>query len=265
MKIGIMLGAMNPIDPPASAAATAAATDPAAAAAVAPAARGVLGSEADDTRSTLIRAGIDLFGRQGYDGTSTREIARAAGVNIAGIAYHFGGKSGLHRACGEAIATIVLDSIGVVDTSGAMIDRLDPDTAGEIFVAAARGLALFMLGRPEAESIARFMVREQMDPSPTFTVLYETLIRPRHEAMCRLFARATGEEATSEAVVIAVSAMFGEIMFFRVGRATALARLGWDQIDAGRLETILSVVTASMCATIAARRAATTSARDANP
>ncbi len=231
--------------------------------ATAPAARAALGSEADDTRSTLIRAGIDLFGRQGYDGTSTREIARAAGVNIAGIAYHFGGKSGLHRACGEAIVAIVLDSVGEVDSSAAAIDRLAPDVAGDLFIAVVRGLGLFMLGRPEAESIARFMVREQMDPSPTFTVLYETLIRPRHEAMCRLFARATGEEATSETVVIAVSAMLGEIMFFRVGRATALARLGWEEIDAERLETILSVVTVSIRATIAARRAAPTPARDA--
>lgn len=210
---------------------------------------------ADDTRSALIRAGIDLFGRHGFDGTTTREIARAADVNIAGIAYHFGGKAGLHRACGEAIAAIVSTSLPPLAPQVEAFDGVDSDVAAELFVAAVQGLGRFMLGRPEAESIARFMVREQMDPSATFAVLYEQLIRPRHEAMCRLFARATGGRADDEALVIAVSAMFGQIMFFRVGRATALARLGWEEVDAARLETILAVVTASIRATIAARRA----------
>ena len=214
---------------------------------------------AADTRSALIRAGVDLFGRQGFDGTSTREIARAAGVNIAGIAYHFGGKAGLHRACGEAIAAIITESVGRLDAAALEAAMASPDAAGEAFITAISAIAGFMLGRPEAESVARFMVREQMDPSETFTVLYEVLIRPRHEAMCRLFAHATGEEATSEAVIIAVSALFGQVMFFRVGRATALARLGWEGIDRPRLETILQVVAASVRATIAARRAAVSS------
>ena len=221
------------------------------------------GGSSDDTRSALIRAGIDLFGRNGFDGTSTREIARLARVNIAGIAYHFGGKAGLHLACGEAIAAIVTDIVGPVALPAEECDRLAPDVAADLFVGAVAGIARFMLGRPEAETVARFMVREQMDPSATFAVLYERLIRPRHEAMCRLFARATGEEATRREVIVAVSAMFGQIMFFRVGRATALARLGWDGIDADRLDVILAVVTDTIRATIAARRAA--AARGTSP
>ncbi|MBN9445309.1 MAG: TetR family transcriptional regulator, partial [Bosea sp.] len=51
--------------------------------------------DVEGTRQALIRAGLDLFGRNGFDATSTREIAQAAGVNSAGIAYHFGGKDGL--------------------------------------------------------------------------------------------------------------------------------------------------------------------------
>ncbi len=219
-------------------------------------AAGAVRSDVDGTRAALIRAGIELFGRRGFDGASTREIARTAGVNIAGIAYHFGGKAGLHRACGETIAAIVSASVGPLTLSPEVIATLDAEAAADLFVAAVVGIGRFMLGRPEAETVARFMVREQMDPSDTFAVLYERLIRPRHEAMCRLFARATGEDAAREDVIVAVSAMFGQIMFFRVGRATALARLGWAAIDDDRLEVILGVVTASIRATLAARRAA---------
>jgi AcrR family transcriptional regulator len=222
-------------------------------------------AEAEDTRSALIRAGIELFGRNGFDGASTREIAKAAGVNIAGIAYHFGGKSGLHRACGEAIAAIVVAHVAAATPPDEDLSALDPESATDLFVAAVCGIGRFMLGRPEAESVARFMVREQMDPSETFETLYEGLIRPRHETMCRLFARATGEDPENPEVIIAVSAMFGQIMFFRVGRATAMARLGWETFDGERLESVLAVVTSAIRATIAARRAAVTAANETNP
>lgn len=37
-------------------------------------------------------AAKELFSKKGFDGTSTREIVNAAGVNISLISYHFGGK-----------------------------------------------------------------------------------------------------------------------------------------------------------------------------
>lgn len=39
----------------------------------------------------------DLFSRHGYDATSTRAIGDAAGLNIATVAYHVGGKAELYR------------------------------------------------------------------------------------------------------------------------------------------------------------------------
>ena len=212
-------------------------------------------SAGEKTRAALLRSALDLFGRKGYDATSTRDIAGAAGVNIAGIAYHFGGKAGLHRACAEAVAAFIAERLGeLAVTDSAADERLDADAAAAIFEELFAAIARFMLARPEAESIARFMVREQMDPSPTFEVLYEALIRPRHERMCRLWARATGDEPTSERVVITVSALFGQIMFFRVGRATALRRLGWATIDTDNVETIVVRILVAIRATLAASR-----------
>lgn len=209
-------------------------------------------SAGEKTRASLVRVALDLFGRKGYDATSTRDIASAAGVNIAGIAYHFGGKAGLHRACGELVAGFLAERLITVDLDPTAIS---PDEAAAAFLEAMTGLARFMLARPEAEAIARFMVREQMDPTETFEVLYDGLIQPRHERLCRLWARATGEDPTSEAVIVAVSAVFGQVMFFRVGRATALRRLGWTTIDEGNVEPIVAAVREATSAFIAARRA----------
>lgn len=46
----------------------------------------------------LLRAAAHVFASNGFDGAATRAIANRAGVNIALIAYHFGGKEGLYDA-----------------------------------------------------------------------------------------------------------------------------------------------------------------------
>lgn len=48
-----------------------------------------------DTRTSILTAAEKLFSEQGYEGTSTRQIAREAGANMAMISYYFGSKDGV--------------------------------------------------------------------------------------------------------------------------------------------------------------------------
>jgi AcrR family transcriptional regulator len=52
----------------------------------------------DHAREKLLDAAERMFGLADYDSVSTRAIAEEAGVNLAGIKYHFGGKEGLLEA-----------------------------------------------------------------------------------------------------------------------------------------------------------------------
>lgn len=69
-------------------------------------------SDGIEARARLLHAALRLFAEKGFANTSTRELATAAGVNIAAISYYFGDKAGLYRAaytepmggsCGEVI------------------------------------------------------------------------------------------------------------------------------------------------------------------
>lgn len=59
----------------------------------------------------------DLFAQRGYEATSTRAIGDAAGLNIATVAYHVGGKADLYRevmrrahgAQGDAVVAALTD------------------------------------------------------------------------------------------------------------------------------------------------------------
>jgi AcrR family transcriptional regulator len=51
------------------------------------------------SRTLLLQAGKRLFSLKGYDGTTVKDLADEAGVNISLVSYYFGGKEGLYRAC----------------------------------------------------------------------------------------------------------------------------------------------------------------------
>ncbi len=55
-------------------------------------------SDGVQSRERLLLTAMRLFAEQGFAKTSTREIALAAGTNIASISYYFGDKAGLYRA-----------------------------------------------------------------------------------------------------------------------------------------------------------------------
>jgi AcrR family transcriptional regulator len=51
--------------------------------------------EKTDKRTSILNAAEKLFASQGYEGTSTRQIATEAGANMSMINYYFGSKEGV--------------------------------------------------------------------------------------------------------------------------------------------------------------------------
>jgi AcrR family transcriptional regulator len=196
---------------------------------------------AGEARRKLIEAGINQFGRKGPDGTSTREIARAAGVNIAAIAYHFGGKQQLYLACAKYIAETVRD--GVTARLGHAGDAIGavPELSRTL-----ASIAEFMLANPRIADFVRFVMREQMEPSPAFDVLYATFMEPMHKRLCGLWAAATGGDPESEHTKLKVFALVAQIFFFRLARAGALRRLGWAEIGPGEITAITTLAAESV-------------------
>ena len=54
-----------------------------------------------DKRSQILSAAEELFADKGFDGTSVRDIAHTAGVNLAMISYYFGSKEKLFESLVE--------------------------------------------------------------------------------------------------------------------------------------------------------------------
>lgn len=207
-------------------------------------------------KAALVRAALKLFGRQGYDGTSTREIAAAAKANIGSIAYHFGGKEGLRAAVAdhivETIQSIANQALGGMAEPAPA--ALTAETARLQLKATLQGMVAFIVAKPEAGEIVQFMLRELADPTPTLDRIYGGLFEPTHKRLCVIWERATGEPAESEGTRLAIFSLIGQAVYFRIGREPVLRRMGWTQIGEDEAGKIIATLHGNLDAMLSARQ-----------
>lgn len=63
-----------------------------------------------NTEQKLIGVATELFAKNGFEGASTREICKQAGVNISLISYYFGGKEGLYKKIVDDIVQNIINN-----------------------------------------------------------------------------------------------------------------------------------------------------------
>ncbi len=200
------------------------------------------------TRRALIEAAVHLFGRKGFDGASTREIAARAGANVAAIAYHFGGKEGLRLACLDAIG----EQFGEIVAVDGPLPPGTPADARRRLERILRAGVRFMVMPGPAEDFAAFLMREIVFDGPLIGEIYARLFAPQHSRLCALWAAATGGDAGSADTRLAVFAMIGQILYFRIGQPIILRRMDWSEITAAEADAIADILVRNLHAALTA-------------
>ena len=197
-----------------------------------------------ETQRRLIEAGMLLFGLHGLEATSTRALAMEAGVNLAAIPYHFGGKKGLYLAVLEHIVRIKLAEIGPC------LDRVlaacaERSTGREVLVGhlreMTRVLVVAMLGNPESRACSQIMMQEQIAPTAGFDVFHETFLLRIHAAWSALLHRFTGLPLGSMELRLRTISIMGQMFIFRVGMPSLLKLVESDRLPDGYLEAITDI------------------------
>ncbi|RYF41430.1 MAG: DUF1956 domain-containing protein [Comamonadaceae bacterium] len=142
-------------------------------------------SDGAEARAQLIRAALKLFSDKGFAKTSTREIATAAGANIAAISYYFGDKAGLYRA-------VFTEPLGVVGDR----DITAYNQPGQSLRDSLRVfLCSFLEPMKQGELVqlsARLHFREMLEPTGLWAQEVDEGIKPAHAAMVAMLSRHLG-------------------------------------------------------------------------
>ena len=206
-------------------------------------------NRAEITREKLLSAALDVFGRYGFDGTSTRQLSEAAGVNLQAIPYYFGGKEGLYVATAEYLVARIDRHVGPLRQQiGTHLMALEAagQTLGEedarrlLTEMGATMVGLFV--SKESEPWARFIIREQMEPTEAFARVYQGLMRPMIEMARRMIGPILQEDPACEHVRLRTLAFVGNIMVFRVAHAAVLAQMEWQSVGSEQLQTLRNLV-----------------------
>ncbi len=115
-------------------------------------------------KERLVDAGRDLFATKGFHGTSVRDIAAEAGVNVSLVSYYFGGKEQLYSAVVEELTNRIRSIMSEEAISG-----LTPREKVRYY--AENVLAMHR----ENPHLAKIMHREMNSPSPVLEDLRQTL------------------------------------------------------------------------------------------
>lgn len=159
--------------------------------------------QSTDTKNKILEVARILFADQGYEGTSIREIAKAAEVNVASVNYHFSNKEKLF---GEIL------HVGYVKCSSEMrafYDKNNPnveDTLVELFnyfMNKSHDLVSFfkmMMSTQHSHNLSSQGTEDEMIGPPGGKVLMEAMVKE------------VGREVGEEDLYWAVKCLFGHVI-----------------------------------------------------
>lgn len=197
-----------------------------------------------NSRERLLEAAVDVFGKYGFEAATTRMIAKEAGVNIATIPYYFNGKDGLYHAAVTHIIEKIEGRAGSTFQQMATLSlnqNLSREEALDALENLLGTITSIMVGSSEGPRAARIILREQMDPSSTYDLIFARIMSPIINAISAFLTMMLGSIPPRTAKLRAV-AIIGQIMAFRVARETVLRSIGLEGYTQEEAEEIRGVI-----------------------
>lgn len=203
--------------------------------------------ERSSTDSRLLDVAVDHFGRLGLEGASTRAIARDADTLMSSITYHFGGKEGLYLAAADHIAATMHARIGPMLERAAALCGEDGDAAAaRIAIHTMIGGMTMVMLHDETAAMSRFIVREQADPTEAFARIYGGVMGQMLTRLSALLARVAGGRLSDAEARVRAMTLVGQVLVFRVARATVMTGMEWASIGPDEASLILRTIAANL-------------------
>ncbi|PHQ71728.1 MAG: hypothetical protein COB93_02610 [Sneathiella sp.] len=187
----------------------------------------------------MLEAAGPLFADRPFDAVSTREIAKAADVNLSAISYHFDNKEGLYRAIFEKIVA----DLKPIRVSFGLFLHTKMGAAGDDRAALAQIVVKFVsdlldsvMSPDNPRWRMRLMTREIQQPTECFDIVMNGHINVMHDLIGILVAKSLEEPEGSDNVRLVTHSILIMALQYALNETLVKARLGWT--DIGPVEII---------------------------
>ena len=140
-----------------------------------------------ETGEKIIECAGQLIAEKGFASVTSKEICRAAGVNLAAVNYHFGSRGGLYLAVLENVQQYLVELQQLIDLYES---DLAPRQKMEKLIDFLAGNAF----RKNEWQISVW-VREVMNPSPMLEKIFQKEALPKIFVIMKIFSEYTGYTA----------------------------------------------------------------------
>lgn len=115
----------------------------------------------------IIEVATKLFARNGFEGASTRDICKEAGVNISLISYYFGGKEGLYKKIVADIAQGIISyaQANILKGGPEVIDTLNKKQKTQMLFKAMETIIDYFYSDKISTEQLMILFKEQMTSS----------------------------------------------------------------------------------------------------
>jgi TetR/AcrR family transcriptional regulator, regulator of cefoperazone and chloramphenicol sensitivity len=138
-----------------------------------------------ETRDRLLDVAVRLFAEHGFNDVTVRDICRKARANVAAVNYHFGGKSGLYEEVLRSAIRIMQATTEEIRAAG---EHQPPDRQLE----AAIRIFLTRVVTTRNKWIHQLMLKEVSNPTPSFELILNEVIKPRMSYLRNVVAAIMG-------------------------------------------------------------------------
>ena len=140
----------------------------------------------DDIREQLLESALIEFGARGFEGASTRSIARRVDAHQPQINYHFESKEALWTAAVNHLFGLLGAALSAALTATEDPDSDDIHLLADRFADGIRQFVRFAAEHPELNQI---MVHEATAPSDRLTWMTRVHVKPLYDAVRRQWRR----------------------------------------------------------------------------
>lgn len=192
----------------------------------------------------MVLAALDLFGKHGFDATTTRMIAQAAEMNLGAIPYYFGSKEDLYAEAAGYLA----DFIEQEQAAPLQLLKEQSDQTTDVralidqVMAFTLTQARLLLADKVPASWIQFFLRAQAEHGEAFERIFAQVVEPMQQCLTDIMARIIQRSPDDFQTRVLSFVTLHQFVCFRLADSVLMRRMDWDAITPERVEQLLDVI-----------------------